>query len=480
MVNMQSQTTWRSFLKAVAAIAALLRVSTSPIAADDDAEARFRGTGKADPIRIESVRRADGPAAGQSSITFDLAWDHSWRTAWKVGAEQHGGAGTLNLENWDAAWVFVKFRKPGDDGWSHATLSTDASAHSVPAGAALDVGPSDDGERGVGVFVSRSAPGSGPNDWKGATLRWLHEADGVEVPRVVEFKVLAVQMVYVPQGAFWLGDGSTTVVAGQFSAGDSADPYRVESEDAITLGGQSRNNLLNRDGIGMYLWPDDFTSGGTKPLPARFPKGYAAFYCMKYHIIANQYAEFLNALDEEQANQRYPGTRSRGLLNRSPEKGYYGKPGGARQGPGCFGLSWADGAAFAAWAGLRPMTELECEKVVRGTREPIPGEVGPSYWGVSGLDSWRWNAMKGDQQCERPVTVGNAEGRRFQGTHGCGTPTLPADWPQEDAVGTGIRGGHGAAGHPSNRLNAAVADFQRRPHSFCWRGVRTAPEGVGL
>jgi hypothetical protein len=191
---------------------------------------------------------------------------------------------------------------------------------------------------------------------------------------------------------------------------------------------------------------------------------------------------------------------------KAPKEGYHGRPGGAREGPGCFGLSWADGATFAAWAGLRPMTELECEKVVRGSREPIPDEVGPSYWGVSGYNAWVWNAMKGDPQCERPVTVSNAAGRRFRGTHGRGTLTLPADWPQADAVGSGLRcvwySSRGldvararvsAPGFSSiftnskcedmprarlsDRLLAAVADPERlRLHK--WRGVRTAPEGV--
>jgi len=283
---------------AIAGACCLLIAGAAAALADDHAEARFRGTGKADPVRIENVRRTDGPVAGQSSVTFDLAWDHSWRAAWDVTAEQHGGAGTLKLESWDAAWVFVKFRKPGDDGWSHATLSTSAADHSVPTGAALDVGPSDDDKRGVGVFVYRAKAGSGANHFKGVKLRWLHKADGVDAPGAVKLKVFAIQMVYVPQGAFWAGDGSTTVVAGQFSAGDSADPYRVESEDAITLGGQSRKNLLNRDGIGVRR-AEDFTSGGTKTLPARFPKGYAAFYCMRHEITEGQYLEFLNTVGSE-------------------------------------------------------------------------------------------------------------------------------------------------------------------------------------
>jgi len=141
----------------------------------------------------------------------------------------------------------------------------------------------------------------------------------------------------------------------------------------------------------------------------------------------------------------------------------------------------------------------------------VPDEVGgPSYWNVQGFDSWAWHAMKLEMQTERAVTVGNAAGRRFKGTHGRGTLTLPADWPQEDAVGAGMRcswwGFHrihhkelarvtmsdAPIYHPmaeagwwelprtrlSDRLYATLVDPERRPNHQ-WRGVRTAPKGVG-
>jgi hypothetical protein len=108
--------------------------------AQADSEARFQGRGKADPICIENVKRKDGSVAGRSAVTFDLAWDHSWRASWEEPADRHGGTGILKLQSWDAAWVFARFRRPGDDGWSHATLSTRPDDHAVPAGATLDVG----------------------------------------------------------------------------------------------------------------------------------------------------------------------------------------------------------------------------------------------------------------------------------------------------------------------------------------------------
>ena len=360
------------------------------------------------------MRRSDGPGAGQSSVTFDLAWDHSWRAAWDVSAEQHGGTGTLNLESWDAAWVFVKFRKPGAEGYSHATLSTSAADHSVPAGAKVDMGLTDDGKRGLGGFVYRAAAGSGANDFKGVTLRWLHGADGVEDPGAFELKVLAIQMVYVPQCAFWAGDGSTSDVAGQFSAGDTTDPFRVESENAITLGGTSKGNLGNRDGIGMMAVGEDFTSRVTRTLPAEFPKGYAAFYCMRYELTQGEYVAFLNALSFEQ-QARLTGDTFTKLGKPDAAAGSPIAAGSSEAGgtfldrnvikiavpgiPGAGGktatpavykadaphvacpfLLWTECLAYAAWAGLRPMTELEYEKACRGPLKPVPDEFA---WGTN-------------------------------------------------------------------------------------------------
>ena len=116
-------------------------------------------------------------------------------------------------------------------------------------------------------------------------------------PAAVELKVFAWQMVYVPQCAFWAGDGSTDHVAAQFSAGDSAHPFRVESERALTLGGETAETLNNRDAAGMDpSCTDDFNSDLPRTLSAEFPKGYQAFYCMRHEITQQQYVDFLNTL----------------------------------------------------------------------------------------------------------------------------------------------------------------------------------------
>jgi len=515
--------------RALAAAAALL-TCIPVIAADSGADARFQGTGKADPIRITNVRRADGPDAGQSNITFDLAWDHSWRAAWEVPEEQHGGKGLLKLENWDAAWVFAKFRKPGAEGYSHATLSVNAADHAAPAGAKLEVGPSDDGKRGLGASICRAAPGHGANDCKSVTLRWLHKADGVNNLADAEIKLLALKMVYVPQCAFWAGDGSKNDAA-QFSAGATTEPLRIESEDALTLGGENKKNLGNRDGRTMFR-ADDFTSFVTQTVPPKFPQGYSAFYCLKHELTRGEFVAFLNMLSFEQQRQvigsatgYHPvqklgpeapaGTAVIPAGIEDPNAIKVAVPGKSPATPAvyetkapflaCGHLSWAEGLQYTNWAGLRLMTELEYEKACRGPLKPVQDEyawgtnelatpepfakpdsgrvaAGASYWGIMGLS--------GDLAV-RTVTVGSRFGRRFAGTHGAGTlapgkPLLdpPEGWHSLNTVSFGRRSrkgwGQKAPWPISSRIEAtpehALNLSSPREHyqDIGWRCVRTA------
>jgi len=237
-------------------------------------------------------------------------------------------------------------------------------------------------------------------------------------------------------------------------------PYRVTGPGAIPTGRQN-GKLWSGKGAA----PED---GGE--IPATFPNGYSAFYCMRSYIRAGEYAGFLDTLPEEEAAKHYI-ERSRIIRSNNPPYTYR-----CENAPDhtTGGLSWADGAEFGAWAGLRPITELEYEKASRGPIEP-GWETGHSlqynsYWDIKDFNGWKTD-------CIHPVTVANAAGRRFKGTHGRGTTNLPKDWPQEDAVGAGTRGGW-THRHPSNRAAAATLSPERAPHQK-WRGVRTAPPEVG-
>jgi len=443
--------------------------------------------------------------ARTATVTFDIEWEDSWR----------------HEVNHDAAWVFFKARAADSTMWQHVWLSADRvlnpagygqAKHTPPPGAVpfhfprqtqsrregdaesrpdlFDTGalkkakqvdtPLEfivpDGKDGfTGLFVRRAENGHGITRARKVTVVLdLTTLPGIPDIGKAEICPFGVQMVYVAEGPFHLGAGGAEAYAfHKYIDGDwNSKPYRVTGPGPIPTGRQKGR---------LWAWKSaQPVDGGA--LPASFPNGYAAFYCMKCYILPGQYIDFLSTLTESQAEARY----NEFVVKRSgkwPNYKYEGNQVGIRLGPGCMGLSWADGAAFAAWAGLRPMTELECEKVLRGPCEPIPDEVGPGYWGVKGFGSYDWDSFKGhNHSTERVVTVGNEAGRRFKGTHGRGAPTLLEDWPQDDAVGAGMRHSWFTPGRgldlPRVRISdryLAAAIIPERNSEYRWRGVRTAP-----
>jgi len=271
---------------------------------------------------------------------------------------------------------------------------------------------------------------------------------------------------------------------------------------------------------------------------AGFPTGYQDFYLMKYELSQGQYRDFLNTLTQAQQN-----TRTAAVLTNEDDANTYvmvaedqatvssrqaikAGPNPADGEPYTFGcdfndndvldesddgewiamnyISWMDLAAYADWAGLRPMTELEFEKAARGPNSAVYSEY---VWGTTGItqaegpavnsglvnevasttgaglanyggagtsvggplrvgfaatssssrisagSGYYGNMNLGDNLMERTVTVGNTTGRAFQGTHGDGTLTTTAsyegnatntDWPGIDGtVANGVTGATG-------------------------------------
>jgi formylglycine-generating enzyme required for sulfatase activity len=125
---------------------------------------------------------------------------------------------------------------------------------------------------------------------------------------------------------------------------------------------------------------------------------------MKYELTQRQYADFLNLLTFDQQTARTgasPGSPAgsramadsmrNGIEVKMPgapgtpavygndfsDDGFYDQLDDGQDLP-CTSVSAADGMAYADWAGLRPLTELEYEKAGRGTASPVPGEYA---WG---------------------------------------------------------------------------------------------------
>ena len=274
-------------------------------------------------------------------INFDVAWENSWRTS-------------TNESNYDGAWIFVKYRKNGTTDWRHCTIN--ATGHTNAAGSAFSV-PTD----GKGAFIYRSADGIGNVNFMGNKLQWNYGADGVLDNETVEIRVFALEMVYIPQGSFQLGSGGSE--ANAFTDGSSTSPYMVSSNSAINLG--TTAGTLNPNGQG--------SAAGT--IPVAFPKGFAAFWIMKYECSQQQYVDFLNHLDLSRATVNNVGASVTGthpnLTTAFPERAAYQ-------------LGFRRTAALADWSGLRPMTELEFEKACRGYNTPaVPNEF---VWGNTTLN----------------------------------------------------------------------------------------------
>ena len=323
-------------------------------------------------VRGAGVTIANALLTGQNltndtyQIQFDIAWDKSWRTS------------TLE-SNYDAAWIFVKYRVDQASEWRHATIN--ATGFVAPSGAT--VAPATDG---TGAFIYRSSDGIGDVSWTGVELQWDYGTDGEPDDKVFEISIFAIEMVYVPENAFLAGDGTTDPATGSFESGNTGDPFPVTSEAAITLGGTNSANLNNNN-----FASDDFNDGATQTLPADFPKGFSGFYMMKYEMSQDQYAAFLNHLSQVQAANRYDE-------NNYNENGFridltndlIYDPVATETKP-CNFISLADAKAYADWAGLALPTELQWEKAARGTTIAVAGQyawgntsVYQTFYSVSG------------------------------------------------------------------------------------------------
>jgi formylglycine-generating enzyme required for sulfatase activity len=331
------------------------------------------------------------------------------------GGGGSGAAADAYIHNWwDAAWVFVKYRVAGG-AWQHAWLND--TFHTAPSGSSIFVGLQSpftaynaSTNPGLGAFVYRNAAGSGNNNFNNVELRWNYGRNGVADDAELEIKVFAVEMVYVPQESFYLGDGETAFANTRacFRNGPSASAFQVTSESGLTLGGTASGNLANNMTTSTQLSPiDDFSSSTTRSLSADFPKGYRSFFCMKYEVSQGQYRDFLNTLNYTQQASRTgtapnssAGTGALSSTNLNRNGLDIRTPGTSSSVPAvyacnldgdanydenndgifvsCNFLTWPHIAAYLDWSGLRPMSEMEYEKACRGV---IAASTGEFSWG---------------------------------------------------------------------------------------------------
>jgi formylglycine-generating enzyme required for sulfatase activity len=270
---------------------------------------------------------------------------------------------------------------------------------------------------GIGMMVYRSELGFGTFMATDVQLRWNYGVQGVIPGSVVKADVFGIEMVLVPGGPFWVGDG---ISEGTFRQGADAVPFQVTATGAVlkasTSGCCDEGEIKNAG-----IWVDG--DGGVSRSAATetdmnpdYPTGYKGFYCMKYEITQGQYRDFLNTLTRTQQNartdsdievativNRYVMSNSNSIKNRNglrcdaalPLTGaieiYCDLDGDGIKNQSndgewiaCNFLNWGDGAAYLDWGGLRPLTEMEYEKACRGPNYPVPGEYA---WGTTDIVS---------------------------------------------------------------------------------------------
>lgn len=372
----------------------------------------------------------------------------------------------------DATWVFFKVRAEGSSDWQHVRLAADKVMNPTGYGCTeanvpidLMVPAGEDGFTGMFIRSADHCPGTTLNA-RGVTAVWDFTAnEGITKDTKVEMRAFAFRMIYVPKGPFTVGSGGHEMYGFyQYTDGkQDTQPYTVSGAGPIPTGMQEGQ-----------LWARGSEPEDGGEIPATFPNGYAAFYCMASPVDGAPYAAYLNMLPAAVADKRFFIDAVLGRSGKSPNYIYSGSY--RQKSNGIWGLSYLDGALFSAWAGLRPMTEFEYEKALRGFREPVPDEAGYSFWGMN-----FGGGIYNGQPRMRVVAIDDPVGRAFLGTHGLGELALPADWPPETAEGVATRGGWGAAGgggfqdtfRTSDRHMSDV-DAERRA-GFGWRCVRTAP-----
>ena len=300
-----------------------------------------------------------GTSVSGQNITFNISWDNSWNA-------------NVAPANWDAVWVFVKYQDCNTRLWAHAGLSALAADHSTVS--PLQVDPVPDGK---GVFIRRSALGGGNISSTSVTIKMTIPAG------TYNYKVYGIEMVSVPQGAFKVGDATVTGALSEL--------------DVISDGALSSSNLGG--------------SPAAANAPVGYPAGFNAIYCMKYEISQEQYVDFLNALTYNQQKAHTntdpisaPGTYAMSATYTGRNGVKISVSGNNSAIPAVYVcdatngnensiddaqnvamnyMNWSDLSAYLDWAALRPMTELEYEKICRGANQPrIAGEY---PWGTTDI-----------------------------------------------------------------------------------------------
>jgi hypothetical protein len=326
----------------------------------------FCSLANANNMLVQNVTTlGNDPVNKTIQVQFDISWDNSWRDA----------------INYDAAWIFMKF-KDANGLWQHAQLNQTGFTNGTGTSNTLQV-TSDK----VGSWLYRSALGSGTFNTTGMQLQWNYGLAGLTSVTGLEVRVFAVEMVYVPEGefncagtpqngrSFYFSNNSGSRSDGLFFApGNNFPVINSRLSPTLTYNDGTASLLRIKGNVGI-----DSNNDGTVD-NTTYPIGYNSFYCYKYEMTEQQYADFLNTLSSTQrSNLGIAGTG----ISQSNGQYFTSTPNKA-----CDNSTLPRLLSFADWSGVRPISFLEFNKASYGPLQPVFNLNFGTQNGIRGYPAW--------------------------------------------------------------------------------------------
>jgi len=342
------------------------------------------GQMKANNMLVKNVTTTGDNTANKTiQVQFDMSWDNSWRDG----------------INWDAAWVFIKY-KGASGNWQHVLLNTSGFANGTGTANTIKVGNDK-----VGAFVYRSAAGTGTFANASMQLQWNYGLSGLTSVTGLEIRVFAVEMVYVPQGDFTIaprfsiaGFGCCDIYGTIYAPANNTPVINRRLSPVLTYNNLATTITVRIKGDeGIDTNNDGIVDNSTYPI------GYNAFYCYKYEMTEQQYADFLNTLTASQITTLGVAGTSITLTN--------GKYFTSTPNTACGNSNTNRFVAYADWSGVRPMSVLEFNKAVYGPLLAVNNGI--DYWmpdsllDVGSLSSYFGIMDLGGNAMEPCITLNN-------------------------------------------------------------------------
>lgn len=343
--------------------------------------------------------------AASRTLTFTVDWKNAWNYK--------------NGDFSDAIWLFVKFHPQNGNGeWIHSDIETGSASGDGNSQLAND-------KKGLFVFLDPTVDFSGNTSAIPVSVVLHPKIDSYLNP---DIQVFAIEMVRIPDGSFYVGDGRPLARDNYFTDAASytgildavSPPYFMSSEGSISTIDNTGIRTVNAEGIDLPTI-----------ILASFPKGTSAFYIMKYEVSQSQFIAMANTLplrwrdlfplgfiSGDATPTARNGVRSEidassGLKVFSCDLNNNGIPNEENDGTALPFNYTTDGFPFVAmlyldWACLRPMSVFEFEKAARGILNPVAHEMA---WGNSTLNQILFstdviNIGKEDEQLSSPDLAG--------------------------------------------------------------------------